>query len=120
MRRIVSATLEGFGYETRPAGHGQEALDVLQEGWTPDLCTTDWNMPVMDGLQFVSVVRANPAWPPARVAVGTGAQRAERSGRGAAAGRLRRPGQPGLARPHAGDGDVGERAGSDRRALAAG
>jgi len=62
MRRIVSATLEGFGYETRPAGHGQEALDVLQEGWTPDLCTIDWNMPVMDGLQFVSVVRANPAW----------------------------------------------------------
>ena len=62
MRRIVSATLEGCGYETRPAGHGQEALDVLQEGWTPDLCTIDWNMPVMDGLQFVSVVRANPAW----------------------------------------------------------
>jgi len=62
MRRIVSAALEGFGYETRPAGHGQEALDVLQEGWTPDLCTIDWNMPVMDGLQFVSVVRANPAW----------------------------------------------------------
>ena len=62
MRRIVSATLEGFGYEARQAAHGQEALDVLQEGWTPDLCTIDWNMPVMDGLQFVSAVRANPAW----------------------------------------------------------
>ncbi len=62
MRRIVSAALEGLGYETRQAGHGQEALDVLQEGWTPDLCTIDWNMPVMDGLQFVSAVRANPAW----------------------------------------------------------
>ena len=62
MRRIVSAALEGFGYETHQAGHGQEALDVLQEGYTPDLCTIDWNMPVMDGLQFVSVVRSNPAW----------------------------------------------------------
>src|SRR3712207_7093573 len=62
MRRIVSAALEGFGYETRQAGHGQEALDVLQEGYAPDLCTIDWNMPVMDGLQFVSAVRANPAW----------------------------------------------------------
>jgi len=62
MRRIVSAALEGFGYETRQAGHGQEALDVLQEGYVPDLCTVDWNMPVMDGLQFVSAVRANPAW----------------------------------------------------------
>jgi two-component system, chemotaxis family, chemotaxis protein CheY len=62
MRRIVSAALEGVGYETRQAGHGQEALDVLQEGYVPDLCTIDWNMPVMDGLQFVSAVRANPAW----------------------------------------------------------
>jgi two-component system chemotaxis response regulator CheY len=62
MRRIVGAALEGFGYETRQAGHGQEALDVLQEGYAPDLCTIDWNMPVMDGLQFVSAVRANPAW----------------------------------------------------------
>ena len=62
MRRIVSAALEGFGYETRQAGHGQEALDVLHEGWAPDLCTIDWNMPVMDGLQFVNAVRSNPAW----------------------------------------------------------
>ncbi|MGY1740543.1 MULTISPECIES: response regulator [unclassified Blastococcus] len=58
----MSGTLGGFGYETRDAGHGQEALDVLLEGWVPDLCTIDWNMPVMDGLQFVSAVRSNPAW----------------------------------------------------------
>ena len=62
MRRIVTGILEGFGYETRQAGHGQEALDVLHEGWVPDLCTIDWNMPVMDGLQFVNAVRANPGW----------------------------------------------------------
>ncbi|RFU19173.1 response regulator [Geodermatophilus marinus] len=62
MRRIVSGTLEGLGYETRQAGHGQEALDVLHAGWVPELCSIDWNMPVMDGLQFVSAVRANPAW----------------------------------------------------------
>ncbi len=35
---------------------------MLEEGWVPDLACIDWNMPVMDGLQFVSVVRANPAW----------------------------------------------------------
>ena len=62
MRRIVTGILEGLGYETRQAGHGQEALDVLHEGWLPDLCTIDWNMPVMDGLQFVNAVRTNPAW----------------------------------------------------------
>ena len=62
MRRIVSQILEGLGYEIRDAGHGREALDVLEEGWVHDLATIDWNMPVMDGLQFVSAVRSNPAW----------------------------------------------------------
>ena len=62
MRRIVSSILEGFGYEVRDAGHGREGLDVLNEGWVPDLVTVDWNMPVMDGLQFVSAVRSNPGW----------------------------------------------------------
>ena len=61
MRRIVSSILEDFGYETRQAGHGREALDVLEEGYLPDLACVDWNMPVMDGLQFVSAVRSNPA-----------------------------------------------------------
>src|ERR671933_686831 len=62
MRRIVGSVLEGLGYEVRQAGDGREALDVLGEGWVPDLATIDWNMPVMDGLQFVSAVRSNPAW----------------------------------------------------------
>ena len=62
MRRIVGSILEDFGYETRQAGDGREALDVLEEGYLPDLACVDWNMPVMDGLQFVSAVRANPAY----------------------------------------------------------
>jgi two-component system, chemotaxis family, chemotaxis protein CheY len=62
MRRIVSSIVGGFGYEVRDAGHGREGLDVLNEGWIPDLITVDWNMPVMDGLQFVAAVRSNPAW----------------------------------------------------------
>ena len=62
MRRIVTGILEGFGYEVQQAGHGREGLDVLDGGWLPDLVCVDWNMPVMDGLQFVSAVRSNPAW----------------------------------------------------------
>jgi two-component system chemotaxis response regulator CheY len=62
MRRIVSSILEGIGFEVRGAGNGREGLNVLDEGWIPDLATVDWNMPVMDGLQFVSAVRSNPAW----------------------------------------------------------
>jgi two-component system chemotaxis response regulator CheY len=64
MRRIVGSILKDFGYEVREAGDGQQALDALRqgkaEGWVPDLCCIDWNMPVMDGLQFVMAVRANP------------------------------------------------------------
>ena len=62
MRRIVGGILEGLGYEVRQAGDGRQALDVLDESWVPDLATVDWNMPVMDGLQFVSAVRSNPTW----------------------------------------------------------
>ncbi|WP_222194777.1 response regulator [Modestobacter italicus] len=64
MRRIVGTILKDFGFEVREAGDGQQALDLLHEGkaegWVPDLCCIDWNMPVMDGLQFVMAVRANP------------------------------------------------------------
>src|SRR3954453_4723088 len=62
MRRIVEGSLTGLGYEVRQAADGRQALDVLDEGGVPDLATVDWNMPVMDGLQFVSAVRSNPAW----------------------------------------------------------
>ena len=66
MRRIVGSILTDLGFEVREAGDGRQALDALEEGsregWTPDLCCIDWNMPVMDGLQFVFAVRANPAY----------------------------------------------------------
>jgi two-component system, chemotaxis family, chemotaxis protein CheY len=62
MRRIVAGTLEKLGFETEQAEHGQAALDLLEAGLDVDLCCIDWNMPVMDGYQFVPAVRANPAW----------------------------------------------------------
>ena len=61
MRRIVGGTLENLGFGVNQAGDGREGLDVLDTGWVPDLVCVDWNMPVMDGLQFVSAVRSNPA-----------------------------------------------------------
>jgi two-component system chemotaxis response regulator CheY len=62
MRRIVSRVLVGLGYEVVEAADGQQALDALADGPLPDLACVDWNMPVMDGLTFVTKVRANPAW----------------------------------------------------------
>ncbi|WP_028047244.1 response regulator [Cellulomonas sp. URHE0023] len=62
MRRIVAGTLQDLGFETEQAEHGRAALDLLESGVDVQLCCIDWNMPVMDGLTFVSEVRANPAW----------------------------------------------------------
>ncbi|WP_426561106.1 response regulator [Angustibacter sp. McL0619] len=63
MRRIVSRILTDLGYdEVLEAGHGQEALDLFAAGPLPDLACVDWNMPVMDGLTFVTRVRAEQAW----------------------------------------------------------
>ncbi len=62
MRRIVIRTLDELGYECVEAADGQEALDRLAEGFAPDLACVDWNMPVMDGLAFVTAVRAEQRW----------------------------------------------------------
>ncbi|GAA3795684.1 response regulator [Cellulomonas soli] len=61
MRRIVAGTLEQLGFETAQAEHGREALDLLDAGLEVDLACVDWNMPVMDGLQFVTEVRNDPS-----------------------------------------------------------
>jgi two-component system chemotaxis response regulator CheY len=63
MRRIVGRILVDLGYDVVEAGDGQEALDVLTSGAPlPDLACVDWNMPVMDGLTFVSKVREHREW----------------------------------------------------------
>ena len=62
MRRIVGRALTGLGFEVVEAGDGQQALDALAAGPVPDIACVDWNMPVMDGLTFVTHVRDNPAW----------------------------------------------------------
>ena len=60
MRRIVAKILRDAGFETLEAEDGQQALAVLAEGARPELACIDWNMPVMNGLEFVTAVRADP------------------------------------------------------------
>ncbi len=60
VRLMLSRYLSTLGYEVRQAGNGQEALDVLAENEDlPDIALIDWNMPVMNGLEFVNACRAN-------------------------------------------------------------
>jgi two-component system, chemotaxis family, chemotaxis protein CheY len=59
MRRILVNALKSIGYtDLIEAGDGREALDRL----TPEigLVITDWNMPVMGGLELVKALRGTP------------------------------------------------------------
>lgn len=62
MRRIVAGILHPLGFETVEAADGRQALDVMEAGTQVDLACVDWNMPVMNGLEFVSAVRENRDW----------------------------------------------------------
>ena len=56
MRRIIKNSLKRIGYEdVEDAENGVEALEKLNG---IDIILTDWNMPEMDGLEFVKRVRS--------------------------------------------------------------
>lgn len=61
MRSILGRIVKSIGYdEVAEACNGQEALEQLDQGPLPALALVDWNMPVMDGLEFVVAVRDRP------------------------------------------------------------
>jgi two-component system chemotaxis response regulator CheY len=62
MRSILRRIVTELGFECIEAADGQDALDKLNTGPVPDLALIDWNMPVLDGLSFVTHVRDNREW----------------------------------------------------------
>ncbi len=62
MRRIVVNSLKRIGYsDVCQGGDGLEGLEQLKAE-TVDFIITDWNMPEMNGLDFVKKVRASDDW----------------------------------------------------------
>jgi len=58
MRRIIVNALQRIGYtDAVEASNGEEALTRFDESIT--FIITDWNMPVMSGLEFARAIRAN-------------------------------------------------------------
>lgn len=59
IRRIEGDILKELGFDTDEATNGRQALDRLDAYPLPDVILVDWNMPVMDGLEFIRAVRGN-------------------------------------------------------------
>ena len=61
IRQLAGRILEHDGHTLLTASNGREALEVLREK-TPDLVLLDLQMPQMDGLTFLKLMRGNRDW----------------------------------------------------------
>ena len=59
IRMAVRPMMAQFGFRIQEAADGAEALKICQAG-LPDIVLLDWNMPVMNGLEFLKALRVLP------------------------------------------------------------
>jgi two-component system, chemotaxis family, chemotaxis protein CheY len=59
VRKVARRILESNGFDVTEAADGQKALDACRES-LPDCVLLDWNMPVMDGFEFMGHMRRLP------------------------------------------------------------
>ena len=60
IRDALTDILEDEQYSVTVAANGREALDLIENGSTPDVILLDVMMPVMDGWHFLSARLAHP------------------------------------------------------------
>lgn len=86
VRLIVGNILRDQGYQVHDAAQGQEGLEKLRENPDIALVLVDWNMPVMDGLEFIQTVRRDKTWDALRIVMVTTETESEQVQRAIAAG----------------------------------
>ncbi|AIL65653.1 Chemotaxis protein CheY [Rickettsiales bacterium Ac37b] len=61
VRKFARRIVEELGFSVSEAGDGQEALSECEKN-LPDVILLDWNMPNVDGLQFLNLFRKHQKW----------------------------------------------------------
>lgn len=59
IRRVARHILESLDFAVDEAENGQQGLDYCQTAM-PDVVLLDWNMPVMTGIEFITLLRKEP------------------------------------------------------------
>ena len=60
MRKVISQILEMLGHDSVPASNGIDAFDRLKEHEDVRLILLDWNMPEMNGIEFLREIKGRP------------------------------------------------------------
>ena len=68
------------------AANGKEAINLLRNGLKPQIALLDYEMPVMDGLEFIQAVRRQSRWNAVRIVMVTTETESEQVQRAMTAG----------------------------------
>jgi two-component system chemotaxis response regulator CheY len=59
-RQFIRRAIDVLGFEFLEAADGREGLEILNtEGVRVDLILLDWNMPVMDGIEMLKILKSS-------------------------------------------------------------
>src|SRR4029078_1393927 len=86
VRLLVGNILREQGFEVHEAGNGQLGLTQLHQNPEISLVLVDWNMPVMDGLEFIKTVRQSRSWDSLKIVMVTTETESEQVQRAMTAG----------------------------------
>ena len=86
VRIIITKMLREIGMEVLEAGNGLEALEQIKRNPDVELLLVDWNMPVMNGMEFIQAVRAQRAYDAMRILMVTSEAESAQVTRALAAG----------------------------------
>lgn len=59
IRKVARQIFEALDFSCEEAEHGKQAIEACEKAM-PDVVLLDWNMPVMDGMEFLRALRKMP------------------------------------------------------------